>query len=407
MHRGKEATIEAIKDAGLYWRRLTHDTANMMKGCALCEADNGDTLVTGAMRTRDLYGPFRELEIDYVENITPESSRGHKYIFTAICPFSSFCWFIPTQTNDSEELADVLVHRVFFDMAGCVPILSSDRGAAFISDLIGEINRSFGIDHVLGTSYHPQTRGRIERAHRNVNAMLRKLAEDEGTNWHRIIPCAMWSSRNTPRPSLGGYSPYEIVTGLKPLTPMDTLLHPAPTARVSVEEYIVQLVKYLKTAHQAVRRQIAEDRETSQRRRYENVGEGSTLEPGDYVQILRPKGGIREKDEYISKRLRGRTYNQPYEVVKVLQRAVIVADPSTGSTELGFANPVSRDRLIKIEVFPTVPYEREQRGIVVDGRRGTILGMCFDGHTSIRFEDDPDNPTLVDLTRTNYSLYSK
>jgi hypothetical protein len=35
------------------------------------------------------------------------------------------------------------------------------------------------------------------------------------------------------------------------------------------------------------------------------------------------------------------------------------------------------------------------------------LGMSFDGHTSIKFDDDPENPQLVDLQRTNYTLYSK
>ena len=111
----------------------------------------------------------------------------YKYIFNCIFPFSSFCWFVPTHTNTAEELADVLVNRVFFDMAGTSPILSSDRGSAFTSPLIEEINGTFGIVHVLGSTYHPQTRGHIERAHRNVNAMLRKLAEDEGDEWHKII----------------------------------------------------------------------------------------------------------------------------------------------------------------------------------------------------------------------------
>jgi hypothetical protein len=406
-HRGVEGTLQAVRDAGLYWKAMRYDMNQVMKACNLCTPDNAEQLVTGAMRTRDLYGPFRELEIDYIENITPESSIGYKYIFTCICPFSSFCWFIPTHTNTAEELADVLVTRVFFDMAGTSPIISSDRGSAFTSPLIEEINRTFGIVHVLGSSYHPQTRGHIERAHRNVNAMLRKLAEDEGDEWHKIIPYAQWSSRVTPRPTLGGYSPYEIVTGLKPLTPMDTLLHPRPHDRVSVNEYIIDLVRYLKQAHQAVRRQISEDRAAAQSRKYEEVGEGSDLTEGDYVMIRRPIGGIREGDQYVSRRLRGKTYNDVYEVTKVLDRSAVLASVDTGSTELPFSNPVSRDRLVKISVFPTVPYEREQRGIVIDDRPGTIMGMTFDGHTSVRFDDDPENPQLVDLQRTNYTLFSK
>ena len=102
-----------------------------------------------------------------------------------------------------------------------------------------------------------------------------------------------------------------------------------------------------------------------------------------------------------------KTYNDIYEVTKVLDRSAVLAKVDTGSTDVNFANPVSRDRLVKISCFPTVPYEREQRGIVIDDRAGTILGMSFDGHTSIKFDDDPENPQLVDLQRTNYTLYSK
>jgi hypothetical protein len=412
-HKGRDATMSNIMEAGLWWKSLSSDVNYLLKSCDTCTADIADTIVTGSMRARDLYGPFRELQIDFVGPIEPQSKAGHKYIFSCICPFSGWVWLIPTLRNDSATAAENLAERVICDIAGCVPIISCDRGPEFTSALMLDLQERLGIHRALGTAYHPETRGHVERSHRDLNALLRKLSAEEGENWHRLVAITQWTIRTTPKPSLGGYSPYEIITGLKPFNPMDALLHPKAKEIPSSHDYVRNLVRYLRTAHSAVRQFIADSQRSNEEQKVAERA-SATLEIGDHVLIKKAPNQQGERvgkrgtpGATISKRLTSKTFDTIYEVVTVMDKSAVLSIPSTGSTNLGFPNPVSQERLVRVQTFPTVPYERADRGINIGDRKGRIEGVSFDGFTSVRFEDNPEEPELLDLSRTHYTLFAK
>ena len=64
----------------------------------------------------------------------------------------------------------------------------SDRGRAFLSGLMQEVETLLGFRKVNTTAYHPQTDGLVERYNRTLTAMLAKTVEKRGTEWDARLP---------------------------------------------------------------------------------------------------------------------------------------------------------------------------------------------------------------------------
>ena len=103
-----------------------------------------------------------------------------------------------------------------FDLAGFPPVLRSDRGAAFTSEIVAQINQLLNVTHSLGSAYHPESQGFVEARHQKVNRILASYCSAHPENWARWVPLCQWCLRATPMPYRSGRSAFEIVTGMLP-----------------------------------------------------------------------------------------------------------------------------------------------------------------------------------------------
>ena len=232
------------------------------------------------MRTRVYDGPFRYIIIDFVGPMT-ESSRGYKYMFTAVCAWSGWYWAIPTVDNDALTAAQCIFERVICDIAGYPTCIGSDRGNAFIESIVKSLCEYFGIKQVIGTAYHPQAQAAVERPHREYKQICRTFMK-KTTDWDIQAAIFQWTIRTTSRLFNANYSPYEVITGLKPRLPTDAMFSGSQEPeRLSTEEYVNDLVKYLKHVHQHVNQQHREIAEQRQEAKYRELGPGSGIAGGD------------------------------------------------------------------------------------------------------------------------------
>ena len=68
-----------------------------------------------------------------------------------------------------------------------------------------------------------------------------------------MVSVFVWTIRTTTRLYNGHYTPYEVITGLKPRSPLDPLLASGmQVKKISVDEYVNKLVTYLKEVHKFV-----------------------------------------------------------------------------------------------------------------------------------------------------------
>ena len=52
------------------------------------------------------------------------------------------------------------------------------------------MNSQLEIKHVLGSTYHPQSQGLVERMHRTMKAVITALCHDHPQKWVAMMPYA-------------------------------------------------------------------------------------------------------------------------------------------------------------------------------------------------------------------------
>ena len=305
-HRDRDRTVQAIHDAGVWWRKLYTDVNAYIRQCLVCSSAKSRPMVTGHQRSRDYDGPFRYLLIDFVGPMTPTSRNGNRYMFTCACAWSGWYWAIPCKENKSEDAAHCLFYYVICDLAGYPVCLGCDNDRAFTEGIIKHLVNHFGISHVIGTAYHPQSQSAVERPHREYNAMCKTFMRNYA-EWDVVVPVFVWTVRTTAKLFNGQFTPYEVVTGMKPRSPIDPLLSsPTGVQRVSVEKYVNDLCDYLRKIHKLVESEHGRIREDSQRRKYRELGSDGYLSVGDYVLVKK------EPDKGVSARFQDKTFDYLY-----------------------------------------------------------------------------------------------
>ena len=78
-------------------------------------------------------------------------------------------------------------------------------------------------------------------------------------------------------------------------------------------------------------------------------------------------------------------------------RTVTLMDPATGSTQFEFAQPVSTDRLIPVEMLPLTRPLAERTRLRSGAKLGTITATCVDGRVHIKW-DGVTAEEVVDLS---------
>ena len=397
-HRDRDKTCDAIADSGLWWPSIRVNVDSYIRSCLVCRYAKGKVLVTGHMRSREAEGPFRVLIMDFVGPQYPKTERGYLYMFTCICQFSGWFWAVPTTSSESLVAAQTFAERVMLDLAGVPVLLCSDRARAFIEGVISYLNKTFGIKSVLGSSLHPQSQGMVEEPHRTYKTLCREFMKEFSSQWDSICPLFQWIVRSSSKVYNAKYTPYEIITGMKPRLPLDAILStPSVQAKRSEDEYVTDLVIYLKKVHSFVQTEHRKVREVEQDRRVRE----RTLDRfkvGDYVMLKTLGGPPKGHSGRFGHSTDARVF-QIFDAPAALHdaRTVTLMDPATGSTQFEFAQPVSTDRLIPVEMLPlTRPHDEKTR--LRSGRRtGTVTATCIDGRVHVEWDDAIGTTDVMDL----------
>ena len=78
-------------------------------------------------------------------------------------------------------------------------------------------------------------------------------------------------------------------------------------------------------------------------------------------------------------------------------RTVTLMDPATGSTQFDFAQPVSTDRLIPVEMLPLTRPLSEKTRLKSGDKSGTVTATCVDGRVHVKW-DGEEKEEVLDLS---------
>ena len=134
--------------------------------------------------------------------------------------------FIPCRKSDgAKHVADLFfTHVVKYHR---VPrTIVSDRDVKFLSYFWKTLWGKLGTKLLFSMMGHPQTDGQTEVTNRTIGALLRALIQKNLKGWEECLTIAEFAYNRTLH-STTGYSPFDIVYGFNPLTPLD--LVPLPS----------------------------------------------------------------------------------------------------------------------------------------------------------------------------------
>lgn len=154
------------------------------------------------------------VQIDLVDRSSSPLShcgRTYRYILSIIDNMSRYVWLKPLSRKTSAGVREHL--RNVFENFGYPHIVQCDQGHEFKGE-VKVFLQKHGIKHITSSPYHPQSQGKVERMHRKLKSMIRfDVLTTKKDNWVASLAKYAHIMNNTPKPVLGGQTPFEVFYG--------------------------------------------------------------------------------------------------------------------------------------------------------------------------------------------------
>lgn len=255
-HYGTDKTYEHLR-ARFYWKNMFRTVSQYVQSCEVCAKSKPVRIpkFVGSSLTA-VNVPMARIAVDYIGPL-PCTSRGNEYILTVVDAFTRWPEAFPTKRASSMEFAKNFVYKVICRHGAPLELLS-DRGTAFLSNLVKNINSIFRIDKVSTTSYNPSCNGMNEKFNGSLMHAILAYISQNPVEWDTHIDAVLFAYRTSVH-STTKFTPYELMHGRQALTPFDALLvSPSPELPaahdVDASEYALAVKRRLSSAFDIVNR---------------------------------------------------------------------------------------------------------------------------------------------------------
>ncbi|GFT05132.1 retrovirus-related Pol polyprotein from transposon 412 [Trichonephila clavipes] len=289
-HEGTSAHLGITKSKDklnryFYWPNCYRDMEQFVKTCDQCQRAGkpNDKKKAPLKLVPVIQEVFTKLNIDACGPL-PITSKGNRYLITAICMSSKFPEAIPVSDISSVSVTDALLN--IFSRMGFPREIQCDQGTSFTSALTTEFFERFGILVRHSSVYHPQSNS-VERFHRTLKRLLRVLCLDAGSEWDKHLPSILLALRTVSHESTG-YTPSELVYGKNLRTPetlvMEHWMEPEEEGDL-VTEYMFKLINRLKRCQEVAINKM-EEMQVKRKTWYDKNAVKREFKDGDLVLVL-------------------------------------------------------------------------------------------------------------------------
>jgi len=240
-HAGTRATKRMLTSRYV-WPRCATDVALWCRECKGCARGKPGNREAAPVEPIDVpLQRFSHVHVDLVGPL-PQAADGSTHLLTVIDRTTRWPEVLPIKGTTAQVVADSFM-QLWVGRFGVPAVVTTDRGAQFLSNTWACLCRTLGIKHVKTTAYHPQANGLVERFHRQLKEALR--ARGSGADWAAHLPWVLLGLRAAPKEE-AGVSSGEVALGAQlalpgPVLPPSVAVQPPPSALPSTVRSYAQV----------------------------------------------------------------------------------------------------------------------------------------------------------------------
>ena len=297
-HLGLEKTKERIITC-FYWPGMFREIQEYCASCDICQrtAKQRSGEKVPMISPPIISEPFKKIAMDIVGPLS-RTKKGNKYILTIVDEATRYPEAFPLKNIEAKTVATTLMELI--SRVGIPEMILTDQGTNFVSTLMKDLYKVFGIRGIKTSPYRPQTNGRVERFNGTLKSMLKKLCAGENFDeWDELIPYALFAYREVPHEETG-FSPFELLYAWPVRGPTD-MLHGLFTGEdvpeVTVVDHVVKIRDRLADVTDVVQRNLS-DRKPKIKEWYDKNARHREFRPGEEVLILLPSDASKMKAQW-------------------------------------------------------------------------------------------------------------
>ena len=217
-HPGITKTIIA-RSQKYYYPNMAKLIRQRVMSCGQCmrESRVDDRLTRPAMQnpSEHITAPEDAMQIDLLAELSP--SGGYENIVTAMDKFSRHLFAYLTSSQDAKSIAKVIIN-IMTELAYLPTTIISDKGSAFMYQLIKEVAKVLGITLQNATTKHAQPIRMLERTHAPLMKTLR-LKQMEENPYQKVCQNLqnMFSNKLELFSTMSARTPCKLITDTKPI----------------------------------------------------------------------------------------------------------------------------------------------------------------------------------------------
>ena len=139
------------------------------------------------------------------------SSFGNIYILLAIDYVSKWVEATACPKNDATTVVR-FIQRNILSKFGAPKTIISDEGIHFSNKVFAKLMSIYGIKHMMGLTYHPQSNRQAKIFNREINKIMEKTVSASRKDGSIKLDDALWTYRAAYKTPIS-MSPYKIVYG--------------------------------------------------------------------------------------------------------------------------------------------------------------------------------------------------
>jgi hypothetical protein len=207
-----------LRRAGFYWPTLLNDCFRYYKGCESCQK-LGDVQFAPTSMLHHIIKlwPFHSWTLEFVGQIHPASSKGHRFVLVATDYFTKWMEVVPLKNMTRREVIHFISEHIIhsFDIPQTI---TTDQGSSFMSHQVCEFAESLKIKLISSLPYYAQANGQAESSNKTLIKLIKKKIENSNM-WHEVLSEALWAHCIS-KHSTTKVTPFELVYGQEAVLPV-------------------------------------------------------------------------------------------------------------------------------------------------------------------------------------------